>query len=127
MSRDDLHFKLRIPEELLNRLKTAASEAHRSATSEIIERLESSFKPSGGVPPIMLERLKKRVAESKYPTTVRDLSLEIIEGWLDQQDQYDEVAKEHYREKMVRDLTDEQFETLLGLIDAANKKPAKKK
>ncbi|WP_378948028.1 Arc family DNA-binding protein [Mesorhizobium sp. ANAO-SY3R2] len=43
MSREDLHFRLRIPEDLKQRIAVAASENHRSMTAEIIARLEASF------------------------------------------------------------------------------------
>lgn len=43
MSRDDLHFRLRIPEILKKRIETAAASNQRSMTSEIINRLEQSF------------------------------------------------------------------------------------
>nr|WP_108606775.1 Arc family DNA-binding protein [Aminobacter sp. MSH1] len=43
MGREDLHFRLRIPEELKQRIAVAASENHRSMTAEIIARLEASF------------------------------------------------------------------------------------
>lgn len=43
MSRDDLHFRLRIPPDLKNRVEAAAADAKRSMTAEIIARLENSF------------------------------------------------------------------------------------
>lgn len=43
MARDDLHFRLRIPEDLKLKVEEAAKENHRSMTAEIIARLESSF------------------------------------------------------------------------------------
>lgn len=43
MARDDLHFRLRIPEELKHRIEAAAKENRRSMTAEIIDRLDRSF------------------------------------------------------------------------------------
>ncbi|TCN30306.1 Arc family DNA-binding protein [Sinorhizobium americanum] len=50
MAREDLHFRLRIPEGLKNRIEDAAAENNRSMTAEIIDRLETSFAP---LPPEM--------------------------------------------------------------------------
>lgn len=43
MARDDPYFRLRIPEALKARIDDAASTNNRSATAEIIHRLEKSF------------------------------------------------------------------------------------
>lgn len=43
MAREDLHFRLRIPEELKHRIEKAAAGSHRSMTAEIVARLENSF------------------------------------------------------------------------------------
>ena len=43
MSRDDLHFRLRIPEDLKSQVEAAARENHRSMTAEIVARLTASF------------------------------------------------------------------------------------
>jgi ATP-dependent DNA ligase len=43
MAREDLHFRLRIPEELKQKVERAADQSHRSMTAEIVARLESSF------------------------------------------------------------------------------------
>ncbi|MDP2746196.1 Arc family DNA-binding protein [Pseudomonas sp.] len=43
MSRTDPQFNLRIPEELRDKVAEAAKENRRSATAEIIARLEASF------------------------------------------------------------------------------------
>lgn len=43
MAREDLHFRLRIPEELKARIETEAQKNMRSMTAEIVDRLESSF------------------------------------------------------------------------------------
>ncbi|UZD70869.1 Arc family DNA-binding protein [Brucella sp. JSBI001] len=43
MARDDLHFRLRIPEELKNRIEAAAQKNERSMTAEMVARLDESF------------------------------------------------------------------------------------
>lgn len=43
MAREDLHFRLRIPEDLKAKVQEAANQSHRSMTAEIISRLEQSF------------------------------------------------------------------------------------
>jgi RNase H-fold protein (predicted Holliday junction resolvase) len=43
MAREDLHFRLRIPEELKAKIEGAAQSNRRSMTAEIIDRLEASF------------------------------------------------------------------------------------
>lgn len=43
MAREDLHFRLRIPEELKLKIEGAAQSNRRSMTAEIIDRLEASF------------------------------------------------------------------------------------
>ena len=43
MSRDDPHFRLRIPEDLKNLVAEAAAENHRSINAEIISRLSRTF------------------------------------------------------------------------------------
>lgn len=43
MAREDLHFRLRIPEELKNKIADHAAINERSMTAEIVDRLEKSF------------------------------------------------------------------------------------
>ena len=43
MAREDLHFRLRIPEDLKRRVAAASRLNERSMTAEIIARLEASF------------------------------------------------------------------------------------
>jgi plasmid stability protein len=45
MAREDLHFRLRIPEDLKAKVEVAAAENHRSMTAEIVARLYGSFDP----------------------------------------------------------------------------------
>lgn len=48
MARDDLHFRLRIPDDLKAKVAKEAIANHRSMTAEIIARLEASFHISDG-------------------------------------------------------------------------------
>lgn len=43
MAREDLHFRLRIPEELKNAIEVAAEKNRRSMTAEMVDRLYDSF------------------------------------------------------------------------------------
>ncbi|THV13847.1 Arc family DNA-binding protein [Rhizobium rhizophilum] len=43
MAREDLHFRLRIPEELKNKVEEASAQNGRSMTAEMVDRLELSF------------------------------------------------------------------------------------
>jgi hypothetical protein len=43
MAKDDLHFRLRIPDDLKGKVQAAARDNHRSITAEIITRLSDSF------------------------------------------------------------------------------------
>lgn len=43
MPKDDLHFRLRIPDDLKAQVEAAAVENNRSITAEIISRLRESF------------------------------------------------------------------------------------
>lgn len=43
MAREDLHFRLRIPEELKKRIEVAADKSRRSMTAEIVAALEEAF------------------------------------------------------------------------------------
>jgi hypothetical protein len=43
MSREDQHFRLRLPADLREKIEAAAAESRRSLTAEILARLESTF------------------------------------------------------------------------------------
>lgn len=43
MAREDPHFRLRIPEDLKNRVEASAYENRRSITAEIIARVQRTF------------------------------------------------------------------------------------
>lgn len=48
MAKDDLHFRLRIPDDLKRRIEASAAENRRSITAEIVQRLESSYTEKAG-------------------------------------------------------------------------------
>lgn len=52
MAREDLHFRLRIPEDLKNKVEEAAAENRRSMTAEIIHRLERTFETDSYIPSV---------------------------------------------------------------------------
>tara|TARA_R110001606_G_scaffold68797_1_gene157168 strand:- start:12715 stop:12978 length:264 start_codon:yes stop_codon:yes gene_type:complete len=64
MSRSDPQFNLRIPAELRDKVAEAASENRRSATAEIIARLEESFQSPIGLPDTTADQMKN-VLESQ--------------------------------------------------------------
>lgn len=43
MAREDLHFRLRLPEPLKEKVAAVAADNHRSMTAEIVARLDQSF------------------------------------------------------------------------------------
>lgn len=49
MSREDPQFKLRLPQELRDRIEQAAKESKRSLNAEIVARLELSFAQGQGL------------------------------------------------------------------------------
>lgn len=59
MAREDLHFRLRIPDDLKAKVMKSAEANHRSITSEIIARLESSFDERNHILPEGLADLVK--------------------------------------------------------------------
>ncbi|MDM8346455.1 Arc family DNA-binding protein [Pseudochrobactrum sp. sp1633] len=65
MAREDLHFRLRIPEDLKNKIEEAASANRRSMTAEIVNRLETSFNIQSELGQ-SLEDSKKHLAFSEY-------------------------------------------------------------
>lgn len=73
MAKDDLYFRLRIAEELKQRIAAAARANDRSMTAEIIARLSASFSIDDVDPNDAelvdivadIERLKRRVISSR--------------------------------------------------------------
>ena len=64
MSRDDLHFRLRIPQSLKAKIEAAAADNRRSMTAEIVARLEASFEFDIAGHERQLDRLQETIAEN---------------------------------------------------------------
>ncbi|MGN7771812.1 Arc family DNA-binding protein [Phyllobacterium sp. 22552] len=114
MAREDLHFRLRIPEELKHQVQAAASLSHRSMTAEIVSRLESTFDDPKlpliralselqeellldeatdvDLPPIVYERLKQEA--DRRGLTVQKLMRRLIAGAMFHLDEDTSVGKE---------------------------------
>ncbi|WP_132958091.1 Arc family DNA-binding protein [Rhizobium sp. BK251] len=78
MSRDDPHFRLRIPEHLKKEIEASARENSRSITAEIVHRLEHSFLLSDSDKKNLLdeiEHLRTRLAQLK--THIVDRGLDV--------------------------------------------------
>ena len=66
MSRDDPHFRLRIPENLKREIEASARANSRSITAEIVTRLEMSLGLSCSDKPSLIaeiEQLRTRLAQ----------------------------------------------------------------
>lgn len=81
MAREDLQFRLRIPEELKAKIEKSAVENNRSMTAEIISRLERSYEIDPEIPTLLtsvddlyrqMERLQNRVDALEFSTGVAD-------------------------------------------------------
>jgi uncharacterized protein YaaN involved in tellurite resistance len=81
MAREDLHFRLRIPEALKERIEAAAASNNRSMTAEIISRLEVSFEREADWENALeniadalarIEKLESQVEDLRYSTGSRD-------------------------------------------------------
>ncbi len=75
MAREDLHFRLRIPEDLKARVEDAASANERSMTAEIIARLQWTFGPSDAEFDELLEKIAERDARIRELERERDEAL----------------------------------------------------
>jgi hypothetical protein len=65
MSRDDPHFRLRIPEKLKREIEASARANSRSITAEIVMRLENSLGSGGSEKTSLvadIEQLRTRLA-----------------------------------------------------------------
>lgn len=71
MSRDDLHFRLRIPKDLKDRVEAAASRMHRSMTAEIVATLEEKYPPEDDLRELLLSLIEIIGDQSKKDECVR--------------------------------------------------------
>lgn len=61
MPKDDLHFRLRIPDDLKAKVQSAATGNHRSMTAEIIARLYASFSDVQDTTTIQLSEISEKL------------------------------------------------------------------
>ena len=81
MSRSDPQFNLRIPEALRDQVMNAAKEKGRSATAEILARLELSFLGQAPTPELITAEKARQlafIARQSIPTTMKKRILEGI-------------------------------------------------
>lgn len=67
MSREDLHFRLRIPAELKQSISDAADRNGRSMTAEIVHRLQSSLDGESGDLVGLLSKALAMATDAKNP------------------------------------------------------------
>ncbi|RLP22285.1 Arc family DNA-binding protein [Mesorhizobium sp. YM1C-6-2] len=72
MAREDLHFRLRIPQDLKQRIEAHADLNERSMTAEIVSRLYESVNDDSRARIVSadLDRAKKQIAEQEEELTV---------------------------------------------------------
>ena len=138
MPSDMPHFKLRLPADLLDRIKAAAEESGRTQTNEMVRRLEASFLNGENFPPDLQRELQRFAAKTNPATTARALAVDLVRDGLSQMRWDEEQAVLHDRENKLDlgSLTDDQYQHLLKLFEAARetgkskatpkKSPAKK-
>jgi hypothetical protein len=78
MAREDLHFRLRLPEALKAAVEQAAEENRRSMTAEIVTRLEQSFEEPLVLPDYLVSRIAPRAKQRKI--TLRAEIIETLEA-----------------------------------------------
>ncbi|WP_313522270.1 Arc family DNA-binding protein [Shinella sp.] len=77
MAREDLHFRLRIPEDLKRQIETEAERHARSMTAEIIERIKESFLDPVVLPSALYERVRMYAARNNR--TANDEIIRLLE------------------------------------------------
>lgn len=86
MAREDLHFRLRIPENLKEKVSAAAVKNDRSMTAEIVDRLERSFLnwPDLDIDPLLYFKVLKlpqgaiRALEWEIQRQVSQMMLKVV-------------------------------------------------
>ena len=118
------HFKLRLPPDLLDRIRKAAEEAGRTQTNEMVRRLEASFAEAETFPPQLQRDLQRLAAKATPPKTARALAIELVQGEIDKLkalEDYD-VQREREEKADLHSLTDNEFDNLLKFIEAVRNK-----
>lgn len=81
MARDDLQFRLRIPETLKAQIEKSAAENNRSMTAEIVSRLERSYDIDENIPEIndsivdllrRMEKVEERLSDVEFHSGIAD-------------------------------------------------------
>jgi len=75
MAREDLHFRLRIPEDLKAKVEVAAAENHRSMTAEIVARLYESFDPEA-----ISQEFADHIQALHHSEEVREMQAKYVEA-----------------------------------------------
>lgn len=122
MSRTDPQFNLRIPAELKGRIEEAAQQNKRSATAEIIARLESTILDSSGQEGWRFFAQGKQRASDLLDFTTLDLDslLRELGRSLDQRDDTSiirQIRQDISRVERIRDLLPDYIENLARIED----------
>jgi hypothetical protein len=123
MTREDLHFRLRIPEELKARIENAARLNNRSMTAEIVERLQWTFGPADAEFQDLLDQADKarelaRVAHQ----TISDLSQSIREREQEIDSLKARLGQSIYGETAI---SEEQIRVLKGVAETFERRKSK--
>lgn len=127
MAREDLHFRLRIPEYLKEQVEKAAAESGQSMTAEIVRRLHLSFDEDHMTVPLpraLQERIKRyadghhrapeaeiaRILEREFPAP-----LSIESRVEDMMGLVDVLRGEGTSDEVVDKLNDQLYELLKGI------------
>jgi Arc-like DNA binding domain len=118
------HFKLRLPSDLLDRIRKAAEEAGRTQTNEMVRRLEASFAEAEPFPPQLQRDLQRYAAKATPPKTARALAIELVQDAVERMKEHDAYYEQREREDKadIHSLTDAEFDNLLKFIEAVRSK-----
>lgn len=123
MAREDLHFRLRIPEDLKAKIEVAAAENRRSMTAEIVARLTESFgRDEGGRIVLKLrDDLLYRMAEA-WVSGSPDLRTIDFGPYIAQhlEDQFPAFTFDFYLKGLAKRLNDASETDLPRLLSEAN-------
>lgn len=119
MSRSDPQFMVRLPKELLERVRAAADANNRPMVREVANRIEETFQPSMGKIPSALQRQIAMIAEY-YKRDQEDVLIEVLKEGVAQM--VSVIDKERVNQREARlakmKLTEEQF---AAVLEAAKK------
>lgn len=84
MAREDLHFRLRIPEDLKARVEAAAKENHRSMTAEIVATLEEKYPKPPADDELSRVRPLIDMIVALTPKQNRHRAIQRVDAWLNE-------------------------------------------